>query len=152
MDFAASLIGVAGLAATIISRCRRYLTAVKDCPSDLRSILVETSSLKSVIEDLEFLYQNSPDSELKLFFQRLDGDGGPICGSRDCLEKLEKLLPEDLIHSGNGKKRRSLQPSLAQLAWPFHESKAKKLLGELGRFRSSIALALTTDISYVEPA
>lgn len=151
MEFGANVAGVVGLADKVISRCHRYLSAVKDCPSDLRAILIETSTLKSVIENLEFLCKNSPNPELKQFFLRLDGDNGPIRGSRECLVKLDRLLPDDKIQRTTRGGERTLQPTLARLAWPLHETKARKLLDELGRFRASISAALVTDISYVEP-
>jgi hypothetical protein len=150
-EFGANLNGVVGLADKVISRCHRYLSAVKDCPSDLRAILIETSTVKSVIENLEFLCKNSPNPELKQFFLGLDSENGPIRGSRECLAKLDRLLPEDKTEGTTGGKRTTLEPTLTRLAWPLHETKARKLLDELGRFRASISAALVTDISYVAP-
>ena len=149
MEFAASLIAIVGLADNIISRCRRYISGVKDCPTDLRTILVETSSLKSVIENLEFLYGNSPDPDLKKFFLALDAENGPVRGCRDCLEKLGALLAEGTVKAEHGTKRRAVLPTMQELAWPFRESKARRLLENLSRFRSAISLALVTDSSYV---
>lgn len=153
MEFVASLIAVVGLADKIISRCHRYLSAVKDCPSDLRMILIETSSIKAVIQNLEFLYGNSPDLPLKQLFLELDGEIGPIRGSRQCLQDLEALLPGETITTTgpNSSKRRSIHPTLEQLAWPLRQTKAKRLLDDLSRFRAAISLALVTDTTHVHP-
>jgi hypothetical protein len=148
MEFVASLIAVVSLAEQVISCCCHYISAVKDCPSDLRSILIETSSLKSVVENLEFLYKNSPNPALKEHFLRLSGDDGPIGGCRKCLQELEKLLPIDKSRTTNGKKQKTQHPTLERLAWPLRETKARKLLGELGRFRGVISLALVVDALY----
>ena len=149
MEFAASLIAVVGLADKVISRCHRYLSTVKDCPSDLRTILLETSSIKAVIENLEFLRNNSPDPHLKQLLLGLDGADGPVQGCRECLQQLENLIPDDNTQGSRGKRKRPLQPTLVRLAWPLHATKAKRLLDELGRFRGSISLTLVTDTTYV---
>ncbi len=149
MEFVASLIAVVGLADQVISCCHRYISAVKDCPSDLRAILIETSSLKAAIVNLEYLYKNSPGPELTQFFDSLDGEDGPIRGCRRCLQELEELLPDEKIRDPDGRKRKAIQPTLERLAWPFRENKANKLLAELGRFRASISLALATDVAYI---
>lgn len=116
MEFVASLIAITGLAEQVISCCRRYASAVKDCPSDLRGILIETSSLKSAIENLEFLYNNTPDPVLKQHFARLNSDDGPIGGCHRCLQELENLLPNDRSQEENGKKRKMQHPTLDRLA------------------------------------
>lgn len=152
MEFAASLIAVVGLADQVISCCYRYISAVKDCPSDIRVLLVETSTLKSVVGNLEILHQTNPNPTLNQLFLGLGTDDGPIKGCRHCLAEIEKLLPDDKTtesHDGVGKKRRALQPTLERLAWPLRETKARKLVEELRRFRESISLALVVDISYV---
>ena len=149
MEFAASLIAVVGLADKVISRCHRYLSAVKGCPSDLRTILLEISSIKAVIENLEFLRSNSPDPHLKQLLLSLDGADGPVQGCRECLQQLENLIPDDKTQGSWSKRERPLQPTLERLAWPLHATKAKRLLDELGRFRGSISLTLVTDTTYV---
>jgi len=150
MEFVSSLIAVVGLADQVISCCRRYVSGVKDCPSDLRLILVETSCLKSVLENLEFLYENSPDPELRGFYIRLDSPNGLIQACRECLGKLDELLPDDNIQGATGKRKRATV-TLQRLAWPLRETRARKLLGELGSLRASISLALATGSACVNP-
>lgn len=48
-----------GLAVEVIFRCHQYLSAVKDCPNHLRTILISASSIKAVIEKFKILH-NSP--------------------------------------------------------------------------------------------
>ncbi|KAM7184713.1 hypothetical protein V8F33_012827, partial [Rhypophila sp. PSN 637] len=161
MEFAASLIAVVGLADQVIRCCTRYISAVKDCPGDIRVLLIETSTLKSVIGSLEVLYKTNgganSDPGLGQLFLGLGRNDGPIKGCRDCLAEIDKLLPDDRTqedgeedHDGAGgkrKKRRALQPTIERLAWPLRETKAKKLVDELRRFRENICLALVVDLS-----
>jgi len=147
MEFAASLIAVVSLADTLITRCHRYLSTVRDCPGDLRSILVETSTVRSVLRNLEFVYRNASNAEGRQFYASLNGENGPIRGCRTCLQGLQDLLPEHERESVGGKRRNLPRLTVERLAWPLLESRARKLLGELGRFRSTINLALVTDIS-----
>lgn len=159
MEFAASLIAVVGLADQVIRCCSLYISAVKDCPSDVRVLLVETSTLKSVIGNLEILHKTNSNPVLEQLFATLAGKDGPVKGCRDCLAEIDKLLPDDRAQeigddqseggTGTRKKRRALQPTIERLAWPLRETKAKKLVDELRRFRESISLALVMDLSYV---
>lgn len=55
LSITASVIAVIGLAGKIISLCQGYVNTMKGAPSDLRTIMVETGSLKSVVRSLEFL-------------------------------------------------------------------------------------------------
>ncbi|KXX76563.1 Vegetative incompatibility protein HET-E-1 [Madurella mycetomatis] len=52
---AAGIIAVIQIADMVVSLCKCYLEAANDAPSDLRLILVETSTMKTVLESLSFL-------------------------------------------------------------------------------------------------
>ncbi|KAK4207361.1 hypothetical protein QBC37DRAFT_355404, partial [Rhypophila decipiens] len=99
MEFAASLIAVVGLTDQVIRCCTRYISAVKYCPSDIRVLLIETSTLKSVIGNLEVLYKTNGGANsnpgLEQLFLGLGRNDGPIKGCRDCLTEIDKLLPDD---------------------------------------------------------
>jgi hypothetical protein len=53
----ASVIGIAGLAETIVSKALKYLKAVKDCEEEVRSLVIELNILAGILELL------SPDDE-----------------------------------------------------------------------------------------
>ena len=138
---AASIVNIVQAADRLISACKFFIQAAHDTPSDLRTILVETSTLKSILQNLQFLADNVHG--LSAAFVSLSGDDGPIEGCRVVITRLEKLFPSDFTHSGNGgSKRRTV---MAALAWPLKQTRAKSLMGELVQYKTTINLALTTD-------
>lgn len=144
----ASVITVIGLADKIITLCQGYVASMKDAPSNLRTIMVETASLKSVVTSLEFFLSTWGIGNMLHIVRSLEGPEGPLEASRKALVALEKLFPSAADHSATGAKRRAVTISYAKLAWPFKEEKARKILNDIARFKASISLALTTDTAY----
>jgi hypothetical protein len=138
----ASIIAVIQIADRIIGLTKQYIEAVQDAPRDLHVIRIETSTLKAIFESLK-LFQ---DSERFLLdnFQNLDGENGPIEGCRRSLSNLERLFGPDVDTTVQGK-RRKIQVTLSGLAWPLKQSKAKKLLDEVLRYKTTISLALSSE-------
>ncbi|KAK0726405.1 hypothetical protein B0T21DRAFT_350542 [Apiosordaria backusii] len=136
---AAGVIAVIQIADRVISFCKEYLEAARDAPSDLRLILVETSMLKTILDSLDFLTscQHQPASSNYLF-----SSGGPIEACRKTLAELCQLFPS----KGNSKKSKA-KVTLTALAWPLKEGKARKLLSDLAQHKSTVSLALTSDMS-----
>jgi hypothetical protein len=71
----------------------------------------------------------------------------PIEGCRSAIAKMEGLFPSGYAQGprGNISKRQKVKASLATLAWPLKESRARKLMEEVIRYKSTINLALTTE-------
>lgn len=128
----------------VIAQCKFYIETARDAPSDLRAILVETSALKSILENLSFL--SACDGPLSAATRHVTGADGPIEGCLRTAAELEKLFPLDTPKSTGWKssKRKRLGSALTALAWPLKESKAHKLLDEMTRYKTTISLALTT--------
>ena len=140
----ASVIAIIQIADRIIGLCKFYVETARDAPSDLRLILVETSALKTILENLNFLTAcDGPDSTAA---RRVSGADGPIEGCFRTVTELEKLFPSNSILTRGRKssKTRTLNSVLTALAWPLKESKARKLLDEMMRYKTTISLALTT--------
>lgn len=148
LSVTASVIAIIGLASKIISLCQGYVTTLKDAPSDLRNIMVEAGSLKSVITSLEFFLSTWGPGNMLNIVKSLEGPEGPLEASRKALVDLEKLFPSAAEHNATGTKRRATTISYAKLAWPFKEEKARKLLNDISRYKATISLALITDIAY----
>lgn len=138
LSVTASVITVVGLAEAIITRCKAYVSAVKDAPNDLCSILLEVGAVKCALETLEMRRKLSPA------LQGIGSAGGPLDGCNRALKALLELFPTQAHHSGK-KKRTTPTISYTELAWPFKEGKARKLLDDLGRHKATIVLILTTD-------
>jgi hypothetical protein len=76
--------------------------------------------------------------------QGIRSAGGPLEGCDRVLKALLQLFPTEADRPGK-RKRSKLKVSYAELAWPFKEGKARKLLDDLGRHKATIILILTTD-------
>ena len=145
----ASVIAIIQAADRVIGLCKYYLEIARDAPSDLRSILVETSTLKTVLENLTFLM--SCDDPTSTSYTMLLRDDGPIQGCQKTIGQLEGLLPTRPSQSAKPKssKRRRVESVLTALAWPLKEEKARKLLHEISRYKSTLDLALTATTAYL---
>ncbi|KAK3300595.1 uncharacterized protein B0H64DRAFT_414465 [Chaetomium fimeti] len=140
LSAAANIIQIINAANKVINLCRRFLEVVRDAPGDLRLILVEVSTLRAILDDLHFLVScNQGPSTL----DTLTRDHGPVEGCRKVVSELEDMLPAESLFATDSKRK----AVLAAMSWLWKESRAKTLLDELREYKSTIALALTTDSS-----
>lgn len=58
LSFIASVVGVATLAGTVVTKGYQYLKAVKDCPNEVRSLMVEVNVLCGILGRLVVLLQD----------------------------------------------------------------------------------------------
>ena len=142
IGLAASIIAVLQLADRIASVCKSLIETVQDYPRDLRLIFLETSSLKAIFESLRFLNEHDPADSVTL--QMLRGSDGPVEGCKMAMDQLDRLFPSHPLRSSKtkGAKRQKLQTALAGLAWPLKADRARKLLDEIMRHKSTINVAL----------
>lgn len=138
----AGVIAFMQLADKVIDLAKYYIEAIHDCPRDIRVILVEVSSLKVVLDNLDFLLKNDAGPELRML-AHLTGEKGPIIECHQALAQLERLLPTDIKAAG-GKRQKTLTAA-GHLAWPLKENSARKLINDITRFKASIQLALIFD-------
>ncbi|KAK6064699.1 ankyrin repeat protein [Seiridium cupressi] len=135
-----TILAIVQIADRVIGLCKYWIEAIRDAPSDLRSILLETSMLQTIFKNIEFLI-TCGDALSTTISDMLDPNGA-IEHCRKTLMELTNLIPlEDVFAAHNSMSRTMM---LARLAWPFRENKARKLLQELGRYKAAIGLALTT--------
>ena len=141
----ASVIAIVQITDRIVGLCKFYIETVNDAPSDLRLILLEASALKTVFENLNFL--TACDSGVSDIVSGLASVDGPIEGCLKSVTRLEKLFPSNWIQSAGQtrSKKRKVKATLAALAWPLKEGKARKLLDEISRHKTTVTLALTAD-------
>ncbi|KAK4156157.1 hypothetical protein C8A00DRAFT_41316 [Chaetomidium leptoderma] len=130
---AANIIAIIHGANRLIALCKRFLEVMRDAPGDLRLILVEVSTLKAILDDLHFLVSCNHGPTI---LDTLTHDQGAIEGCRKVVSELEDLLPPECLLATDSKRKA--------------ESKAKALLEELRQYKSTIALALTTDSSLAQ--
>ncbi|KAF4493504.1 Vegetative incompatibility HET-E-1 [Fusarium agapanthi] len=143
----ASAIAVIQISKEVISACKFYIEALRsDAPTSLRTLLIEVSTLKSVLENLEFI---AKCETFTLTLQnRLAASDGPIEGCKAAMTALEKLFPKQSLQSGqNASKRQKVQATFATLAWPLKQGQVQDLLQQISRHRNGIQLALTTEVT-----
>jgi hypothetical protein len=139
----ASLATFIQLADRVVYLARYYIEGIRDCPADIRATLVETSSLKAVLETLGFLLKNDTGHERAHLLLQLAGEHGPIEACRQSLVALEKLLPSD-FKTVRGKRQKILTAA-QHLAWPLKQASAKRLIEDMSRYKATIAFALAHD-------
>lgn len=142
----ASVVAVIQITDRIANFCRHYLGSVRDAPSDIRLILLETTALNTIFENLRFL-NTCKQADVSKAVRSLAAPNGPIEGCKRAVTELEQLLPtEHTSHQTRSWwKKRKAKVTLTSLAWPMKESNARKLLEEIGRCKLTINLALSTD-------
>ena len=145
LSIAASIFATVQIADRVISLCKFYLELARDAPSDLRVILIETSTLKAILDNIHFLASNGHGPAT---LDVLVGKDGPVEGCRKALDQLSGLFPPESTQGslGTRSKRRKVAATLNTLAWPFKENRARKLLAEVVQHKTSLNLALTADI------
>lgn len=145
MAIGASAIAIIQITDRIVGLCKHYIETVRDAPSDLRVILLEVSALKAIFESLKFLTAcDSGVSSTASAFSNLDG---PVEGCLKSVRQLENLFPSNCIQDlgQNRSKKQKVKATLTALAWPLKETKARKLLDEISRYKTTITLAITAE-------
>ncbi|SCN76759.1 uncharacterized protein FFB20_05357 [Fusarium fujikuroi] len=143
----ASAIAVIQISKEVISACKFYIEALRsDAPTSLRTVLIEASTLKSVLENLEFI--SKCETFTPALQNRLAASDGPIEGCRAAMTALEKLFPKQSLQSGqNTSKRQRIQAAFSTLAWPLKQGQVQDLLQQISRHKNGIQLALTTEVT-----
>ncbi|KAF5699679.1 hypothetical protein FMUND_14640 [Fusarium mundagurra] len=143
----ASAIAVIQISKEVISACKFYIEALRsDAPTSLRTVLIKVSTLKSVLENLEFI--SKCGTFTPALQNRLAASDGPIEGCRTTMTALEKLFPKQYIQKRqNTSKRQKVQATFTTLAWPLKQGQIQDLLQQISRHREGIQLALTTEVT-----
>ncbi|KAK4111501.1 hypothetical protein N656DRAFT_681029, partial [Canariomyces notabilis] len=144
LSVSASIIAVIQCADRIAQLCRYYIGAVDDYPKDLRSILIEASFLKALLESLKFLIDCEGSSSPML--KTLGGEEGPLAWCHRTVRELESLFPATPPQvTPNSNRGRRLKLVMGQLAWPFRQEKARVLLAQIQQHKGTISLAISSE-------
>ncbi|KAK7921325.1 hypothetical protein PG985_009347 [Apiospora marii] len=133
LSMGASIIAFIEITNRLVSTCRYCIETVKDAPKDFQMILGETTSLEAIIETLKS--SGAEPSGLAVTLE----------ACHRCLSALEGLLPKPQRDASSSGKRRMI--TLAELAWPLKESKARKLLAEVSQHKATLLLAISGDMA-----
>ncbi|CAM1505813.1 Fc.00g114500.m01.CDS01 [Cosmosporella sp. VM-42] len=142
LSISASIMTVIEFTRHIGSACKSYIEGVKDHPKDLRTVYVEIQTLAVIFESLRFLDQDDPEDASIL--AHLEGPDGAVEGCRAATEALSTLFspPTSVSSCDNRSKRLRLQMCLDTLAWPLKVEKARRLMEDINRHKSTINVAI----------
>jgi len=133
IDLAAGIIAVIQITDQVIRYSSQYIEALRNAPRDLYILRIETLSLRASLESLQYLYRSNDLAR--------DNIEGLIAGCGRTLADLESLLSSTTHDSAQGSHSR-IQRVLSSLAWPTKQEKARSLLDEVLRYKTSISLVL----------
>jgi hypothetical protein len=107
LGIAASIIAVVQITDRVIHLCKFWLGSLKDAPADIRIILLEVSTLRTILDTIHFVSDTGTGPVLTC----LSGKNGPIEACKEAVAGLESLLPSDHVTqaNGTGKKRARLR-------------------------------------------
>lgn len=140
------ILTVIDVTAKLISKCKKLIEDARDAPRDLRHIMVELSSLKSVLENLKFLAD--ADSEFSDTVKKMDKVDGAVKGCGAAVEKLSEELDGLILEDPPDAKISKGQRLKTALIWSLKErSRARKLLGDIGEYKATISLTLIHEVA-----
>ncbi|RSL41375.1 hypothetical protein CEP53_012803 [Fusarium sp. AF-6] len=138
----ASIIAVVQLTGTIINLCKKYLTSVADLKHDLNCIIIEVSTLRSILELVETAVEGEGDKS-----PILDALKAPVSSCQNVLADLTALLrstqceiPDEQIRM-----RDKASKILRRVEWPYKGDRAKTMLADLSQHKNTIAMILAVD-------
>jgi len=146
LSVSASVIAILQLSGQIISACSAYISAVKGAPKDIKTILVEVQSLQAIIHVLDLTSGQSISTD--------DGLEASLEACRATLSELASLLDRHATQKTpqtGGPATKSVLPTLASLAWPLKQQRAKALMEDIARYKSTIILSLAASSRYSAP-
>ena len=148
LSITASIVAVLQATNAIISVCYDYRSAIRETPWGLTRITEEVKSLRAILETLEAL-ANDAENEMLEKRSRMPTlqllcipDEGPLDLCRLELDALEKKLTLPSWSSKIGSKRRAL---IQALGWQLKDGDVNEILQNIGRFKTTLNLALTAD-------
>ena len=129
LSVTASIVTLLQLSTTVV----KYLSNVRDAPDELKSLIVEVSSIKGLLSTLQDLAQ--PGETWLATVQSLNASNGPLEQLQSALGRLDKKLAPVV---GWRKTRKAL-------AWPFQKEEIKDILSVIERQKALLGLALQND-------
>jgi hypothetical protein len=129
LSVSASIASLLQLSATVV----KYISGVKDAPGDLKRLMLEISSTKGILSDLQDLVQSGGSSLSTV--QSLSAPLGPLEQFRSSLKRLDEMLAS---FAGFNK-------ATMVLTWPFRKDGVKDILCMIERQKALFGLALQND-------
>jgi hypothetical protein len=147
LGLAASIIAVLQITNSVISVCHDYSAAVQGASWELPQVRAEMEGLRNVLQTLEPLAKQAefanPIVRTRLStLNLLCGTSGLLQNCLNEVTRLDERLKSPSWRDRFGPKRKAF---IQALRWPLMETETKKALGNIDRFRDTLALAITAD-------
>jgi hypothetical protein len=164
----ASVIGIAGLAETIVSKAIKYLNAVKDCEEEVRSLIIELNVLAGILDLLVPDSDKQDDDGKKrisspsaisyakheVFLEPATKIPAHLLACQNTLNEIKRIL-DGFEHKAasvvvqSQSKRAKIKGlsrlSKSDLKWPLSKAETMLLIETLSRHKTSCILALCGD-------
>jgi hypothetical protein len=139
---AATILQVVSFAGSILASGYGYLSKVKKAPSEIRSLLRETASLKALLHELYALVDDSEDAIDKNQSNALDAlfRLGVFEDCQSMMKVVERSI--QACQHIEGQEMRNLG---RRVIWPFQEKETKSTMSQLARLRESLSAAVSVD-------
>ena len=147
LSITTSIISVLQAANAIISICYDYRSAIAEAPWALTKVMDEIKSLRVVLETLEAISRDlelqkpGPARRLAALELLCTPSGGLLKMCQLELSSLENKLSSSWYGKIGSKRRAAIQA----MGWRLKDSDAKGALSNIERYKSTLALAITTD-------
>ncbi|KAK8055165.1 ankyrin [Apiospora rasikravindrae] len=137
LSIAASIAGLASLAAGAFKTLNDYRAAVRDAPRDVDNLATELRTLSGMLRNLELLASSlQPKGETKVYLH--ESQITPIAELIRCIDiKLDKAQ--------NDFRATRFKGTFRSLRWPFSASEVEKMVEQLRTYKATIILALSAD-------
>ena len=141
----ASVIAVLQITNSVISVCHDYSAAVQGSSWELSQVRTELENLRIVLQTLEPLAKQAEVANAAPgapTLALLCGPGGALPNCFLEVKRLDKKLKSPSWSDGFGPKRKAF---IQALRWSLKEADTKKALQAIGRYKDTLALAITAD-------
>jgi hypothetical protein len=129
VSLSASIASLLQVASTVV----KCINGMKDAPAELKRLMIEVSSTRGILSDLNGLVHSS--KTVLVAVQSLNGPGGPLEQLRSSLELLDRKLTPVVGLNAVG----------TALAWPFRKGEIRDVLCAIERHKTLFSLALQND-------
>jgi ankyrin repeat domain-containing protein 50 len=138
LSAASSVIAVIQISSQIFDLCRTYYLNIKDARKDIERLRNEITALQDVLVNVADLANDPNPFSLKTL-SLISREDGPL---QQC--QLELMALAARLEPGEGTNKMKAF-GLRALKWPFTSKEVDKILIYIGRHKSTLNLALTTD-------
>jgi hypothetical protein len=139
LGVSASVIAVIQISEQVITACLQYYRSVKDAKQDIHAVINVVGGLKTTLENLKMMLDETNDDELP-HFRSLDK---PLEACGEAIDSLARKLGVDVKLNPDMKKMEF--SCMKRAVWPWKEKGVSKHLGTIEKHKATFILAVAGD-------